>query len=694
MLHRSARRLLLSLLFVGCTGSSGGSDAGLGTSDAPAGGAPDGGSPADVATSPDQGGGDGASLDGVADTVEVGPDTADAGDSEVVADAAQDTAVDGGAETDAAAPCAPSLCDDGDPCTTDGCEGGVCVHLPMVCDDGDPCTDDACALGVCGASLAPSSEACCYEGVLLQAGFEGASTGGFFLADLASSASPAVTWQPHDGRARDGVWALYFGIPGEQTFDNGLPVKASATSKALTFPAGLPVELSFWAWLDVEEGRSWDVLTVAVIRGEDVVPVWAKSYGTPLREWFRVSVNLTAFANQTVQLMLVFDSVDATINDGEGVYIDDVRLLALCPAPPCATTADCDDSLACTAESCGGGSCVYGVSPACCASDVDCDDDDVCTIDYCDPVGGCAHVPVGNPLCCNGVADCDDGNPCTTDACTGGECKHSVAPTPGCCGSKAACNDGDPCTIDSCDAYQCFHVNTCCFSDAECDDGDTVCTVDSCIGGACVFAPTGAPGCCEAAPGAWTFDGGVEEWTFVNSAGLDKGFQVWTGSPKTKSPPGVLYYGDPLKANFDFGKSNGSATSPPVKLDAPGKVTVAFDLYVETEAGDFYDAVILWVVPDGGKAAQVWAKGSSTPQGTWTPVSVDLSAWAGKTVRLRFEMDTKDGAANGGFGVAIDNVAITNTCIATSCAQASECSDGHVATTDQCVAGVCQYVTQ
>jgi hypothetical protein len=43
-------------------------------------------------------------------------------------------------------------CDDGNPCTTDGCLLGVCSHTSNAAscaDDADPCTDDVCMVGVC-----------------------------------------------------------------------------------------------------------------------------------------------------------------------------------------------------------------------------------------------------------------------------------------------------------------------------------------------------------------------------------------------------------------------------------------------------------------------------------------------------------------------------------------------------------------
>jgi hypothetical protein len=42
-------------------------------------------------------------------------------------------------------------CMDGDPCTLgDHCTEGLCVGEPVICDDGNPCTSDACdAVGGC-----------------------------------------------------------------------------------------------------------------------------------------------------------------------------------------------------------------------------------------------------------------------------------------------------------------------------------------------------------------------------------------------------------------------------------------------------------------------------------------------------------------------------------------------------------------
>ena len=43
-------------------------------------------------------------------------------------------------------------CDDGDACSTETCDVGVCHRTRMVCNDGDLCTTDACVQGTCVAT--------------------------------------------------------------------------------------------------------------------------------------------------------------------------------------------------------------------------------------------------------------------------------------------------------------------------------------------------------------------------------------------------------------------------------------------------------------------------------------------------------------------------------------------------------------
>ena len=94
---------------------------------------------------------------------------------------------------------------------------------------------------------------------------------------------------------------------------------------------------------------------------------------------------------------------------------------------PCNIDADCDDALFCNgAETCGSGTCQLGMPL--------CDDTVACTVDSCsEPSGSCDHVPddaaCDDGLFCNGAETCDAGVGCLagSDPCPGQPCNESAA---------------------------------------------------------------------------------------------------------------------------------------------------------------------------------------------------------------------------------------------------------------------------
>jgi cysteine-rich repeat protein len=118
------------------------------------------------------------------------------------------------------------------------------------------------------------------------------------------------------------------------------------------------------------------------------------------------------------------------------------------PDDPCATM-NCDDSDACTTDSCTNG--------ICSSEPKDCSDGNECTTDSC-----------ANGACQNPAKDCSDDNACTTDSCNGGACSNQ----------PKDCSDNDACTTDSCSNGACSN------QPKDCSDGNE-CTIDSCANGAC-----------------------------------------------------------------------------------------------------------------------------------------------------------------------------------------------------------------
>jgi hypothetical protein len=85
----------------------------------------------------------------------------------------------------------------------------------------------------------------------------------------------------------------------------------------------------------------------------------------------------------------------------------------------CKVTADCNDTNACTTDTCVSKLCVFTPIVGCipCETEADCDDGNACTVDVCQADYKCSNAPVAN-----GTA-CDDGKSCTSpDTCTAGVC--------------------------------------------------------------------------------------------------------------------------------------------------------------------------------------------------------------------------------------------------------------------------------
>ena len=147
----------------------------------------------------------------------------------------------------------------------------------------------------------------------------------------------------------------------------------------------------------------------------------------------------------------------------------------LCELAPANDGTPCNDNNACTLlDICGNGSC--SGSPINCSFL-----DDVCLLGICDPSSGICQALPGDE-----GGTCDDGDLCTeTDVCTSGVCVG--APIPGCslCTLDSECNDGNICTENLCIGGVCQTSNL----NISCSDGNPCTTGDVCFGGLCSGTP-------------------------------------------------------------------------------------------------------------------------------------------------------------------------------------------------------------
>jgi hypothetical protein len=328
-------------------------------------------------------------------------------------------------------------CDDGNPCTDDGCYPGTgCVHKDNhdPCEDGSACTvEDHCQLGVCS----PGNDADCDDGNPCTDDMCDAVAGCFHLVNKAPC----------------------------QQGDKCSPLGECDKGQCINL---VP--------LDCNDGNPCTQDSCAPDTGCVNVPV----EGVPCDDGSACTAQDACAGGSCAGTPVLCDDKNPCTDDSCEPAVGCIH------AP---NTGACEDGNPCTVgDVCGQGKCLAG-PPA------KCDDGELCTKDSCDPKTGCVHSPTSNGQCndnnpctlwdhcdagkCVGLQlkQCDDGVACTTDSCNaGGNCVY----TP----SNAACDDKNPCTSDVCDMkLGCMHTPVVA---GACDDASLCTTGDTCIAGKCV----------------------------------------------------------------------------------------------------------------------------------------------------------------------------------------------------------------
>lgn len=155
----------------------------------------------------------------------------------------------------------------------------------------------------------------------------------------------------------------------------------------------------------------------------------------------------------------------------------------------CTTDAQCDDGVACTADTCTASGCQHA------PDDTRCDDHDPCTLDTCNAAMGCVPVPASG-------ASCDDGVWCNGfDTCSSGTCSvHTGDP----CAAPTTCDEaGQRCmgcaTSADCPARMVGPAGACEWS-GTCQESTVehhTVRVFACMASACVPTDTTEAGPCS-----------------------------------------------------------------------------------------------------------------------------------------------------------------------------------------------------
>ena len=585
-------------------------------------------------------------------------------------------------------------CGDGNDCTLDSCDQGQggCIHVPQpgdcqdgdACDEGDTCEDGVCGGGtpidcddtnVCTTDLCDPASGCVHQPNTGPCDDGNACTEGDICSDGDCSFASATVCDdanPCTDPACDAEQGCVF-EPNSKPCDDGDDCTTDDVCADAECVAGPPKNCNDGNVCTDDGCDSTGGCTTA----PNTAPC---SDGNPC-------TNLGTCAAEECQ-----PGLPIPCNDGNPCTADDCSPAAGGCSNP-AQDGPCNDGDACTLNDfCSEAACQPGPDPQ------TCDDKSPCTDDACDPTAGCSHTANtatcddGNPctptdLCSNlacvgtGLTSCDDGNPCTDDTCIPPDgCQHIDNELP--------CDDGDACTTaGKCQAGACEPgqgVPSCCVDDSDCNDG-SACTVDSCTAGSCTNTPTGTVHYEEG------FETGVATNFELLTDNLDDednplvGWQVDSTNATTGTYS--LYWGNPDTYSYDYEETYSEAIIDDFFVPY-GPAVLSFKLFMDVQdTSDDCDFDVLIIEVDDN---YVHEECESTFG--WKQVHVDLSAFAGRHVKLNFVFDTGDEVDNEGQGVWIDDlVLVRGACQGATCASHADCEDHALCSGGACVDGKCDF---
>ncbi len=149
-----------------------------------------------------------------------------------------------------------------------------------------------------------------------------------------------------------------------------------------------------------------------------------------------------------------------------------------------------------------------------------------------------------------------------------------------------------------------------------------------------------------------------------------------------------LYFGQGESStgggNFDAGLVKGEVLSPVLTLDTVGGAVLSFNYLLQTEGGSSYDRASVEISQNGGAFTPLVSTQSSTLALTsvWINKTIDLSAYEGSNIQIKFKFDSVDSGFNDFEGWYIDDIKVTGTGNLTVLEDASPTNLGLPAPTD------------
>jgi subtilisin family serine protease/PKD repeat protein len=152
-------------------------------------------------------------------------------------------------------------------------------------------------------------------------------------------------------------------------------------------------------------------------------------------------------------------------------------------------------------------------------------------------------------------------------------------------------------------------------------------------------------------------------WTVDGTGGIPNPSLWHQSQRRAASPTNSWYYGQESTGNYNTGMANqGSITSPDIDLSSLVGSELTFRHFLSTENLSPYDTGSVQISNDGGfNWATVSARISTADN--WINESVDISAFDGSSIKVRFHFATLDSILNNFEGWYVDDVVVQGTYI-------------------------------
>jgi hypothetical protein len=604
------------------------------------------------------------------------------------------------------------------------------------CDDGNPCTEDRCDAGLC-RTIPINSGACCVSEILFAEDFDG------LAADLSQTTlHGSIGWGVSKVRAKSAPASVHFGDEVSGSYATGERVAASMSLPVLDLPSDRDSRLELQIFTDIEPANEYDRFQVqaSVLEGASVVEtvdLLTKSNlpTKAFKDFTTLDVDLAKLRGKRIKITFVFDSMDEMNNAFEGVFMDDIRVILGCPdLAVCQVDEDCEDGDACTVDACSEQGCValdvceeLPQTDAPSTGEPGTDEpgtdepgtdepgtdepgtdepgtdepgtdepgtDEPGTDEPGSDEPGTDEPGTDEP----GTDEPGSDEPGTDEPGTdepgtdepgsdepgsdepgsdepGGDpdtpsdninpCEQDDAPE-NCCLSKVNCDDGNPMTVDTCEGGSCVWTPNpdACQSDSDCED-EEACTTEVCVEGLCQFNGAVDALCCEeSSEPLFNFDNGKLQGMFVTDNLATGVFWGTEDSFATTGDYGLSCV-DPLVGGYDVGKRvKSSATTPILEIPVGGMTTLRFDLRKITRSNPNVDVFEVLVLREGALTQAFSSKGLPQGQtgGGFQVTDVSLAAYAGQSIQIRFVFDSVNAPEQFFDGATIDSLELLTSC--------------------------------